>query len=239
MPVLKWEKVDNVAKLVMDNGENRHNPVFVAEFREILDEIEADYKNEGLVITSSDPKSWSLGIDLNWIMAAFQDVNRHDEIRKFLHDLNILFKRVLTYPMPVIASINGHAFGDGSIFSCACDFRFMLKSKGFFCFPEIDVNIPFIPGMAAIVKKALPYWYFEEMSLTGKRATGEELEKNHVVTKALDTEEELLEASIKFAGSFKKARGIFGAQKERMNAGIIQVIDEVDPAVIKKLQLLA
>jgi len=239
MPVVYWEKVDTIAKLVLDNKENRHNPTFVKEMLDTLDEIENDQSTNGVVITSSDPKSWSQGIDLQWIMGAFQQADRHDEIRKFLSDLNILFKRVLTYPMPVIASINGHAFGDGSIFACACDFRFMTSQKGFFCFPEIDVNIPFIPGMAAIVKKALPYYYFEEMSLTGKRASGKDLEEHHVVTKACETDEELLETAIEFAKGFGKARGIFRAQKERMNAHILQVIDEIDPPVIKELKLMA
>jgi len=59
--------------------------------------------------------------------------------------MNDLFKKLLLYPMPVIAAINGHAFGNGALLSCTCDFRFMRSDKGFFCFPEVDVSIPSFP----------------------------------------------------------------------------------------------
>jgi enoyl-CoA hydratase/carnithine racemase len=74
-------------------------------------------------------------------------------IKDFMYRMNEVFKTCLTFPMPVIAAINGHAFGNGAILSCACDFRFMRSDKGFFCFPEVDINIPFLPGMLAWCKR--------------------------------------------------------------------------------------
>jgi hypothetical protein len=60
-------------------------------------------------------------------------------------------------------AINGHAFGDGTILACACDFRYMKADRGVFCFPEIDISIPHLPGTLAIVKKAMPYYEVEEL----------------------------------------------------------------------------
>ncbi|THB78824.1 MAG: enoyl-CoA hydratase/isomerase family protein [Desulfobacteraceae bacterium] len=57
---------------------------------------------------------------------------------------NDLFKKCLHFPVPVIAAINGHAFGNGDILACACDFRFMNQEKGFFYFPEVDIHIPYL-----------------------------------------------------------------------------------------------
>jgi len=39
----------------------------------------------------------------------------------------------------------------------------MKADRGFFCFPEIDISIPHLPGMLAIVKKAMPYYEVEEL----------------------------------------------------------------------------
>jgi enoyl-CoA hydratase/carnithine racemase len=42
MAVLEWKKEDSVAVITLTNGENRHNPDFVAAFLAALDEIERD-----------------------------------------------------------------------------------------------------------------------------------------------------------------------------------------------------
>jgi len=145
MSIIEWKKDESVAIMTMNNGENRHNPDFIKAILMAFDEIENDETISSVIITSSDKKNWSLGIDLEWITGAMKN-NETQTIKDFMYGLNQAFERVLLFPMPVIAAINGHAFGDGTILACACDFRFMKADRGFFCFPEIDINIPICPG---------------------------------------------------------------------------------------------
>jgi enoyl-CoA hydratase/carnithine racemase len=151
-----------------------------------------------------------------------------DSIKSFLHGINGIFKRVLLMPVPVIAAINGHAFVNGAMFACTCDFRFMKKDKGFFCFPEVDISIPFLPGMIAFVRKAIPEYKFNEMILSGKRHGAQELEDSHVIVKACENKEELFEDTIAFAKTFTKKRGIFGELKKKMHKDIIRVMETED-----------
>jgi enoyl-CoA hydratase/carnithine racemase len=236
MSLLSWQKVDSTVILTLNNGENRHNPTFLAEILAALDEIEADKSVHALVIASSDSKSWSQGIDIGWIMPAFTE-NRHQDIKDFLFGINKLFKRVLQYPLPVIAAINGHTFGNGAILACACDFRFMKASRGFFCFPEVDINIPFLPGMLAIMKKAFPLHKLEEAMLTGKRMGALELVEAKVVFKACENDDELLTEALTFAKTFAKGRPIFGEIKKRHNKAVVAAIDHEDPPYIESLAI--
>jgi enoyl-CoA hydratase/carnithine racemase len=154
-----------------------------------------------------------------------------------MYGMNDVFKRLLLYPVPVVAAINGHAFGNGAILSCACDFRFMRSDRGYFCFPEVDLGIPFLPGMIAFVKKSIPYYKFQEMKYTGKRTGAAELEQHHIIQKACGSLDELMKESIAFAKSFTKKRGIFSEMKKRMHKEIVRVIDNEDKEFIESMFL--
>jgi enoyl-CoA hydratase/carnithine racemase len=236
MAILEWRKEDTVAVITMTNGENRHNPDFVAAFLGALDEIEKDPSIYSVVILSGDAKSWSQGIDLNWITGKMQQKDV-PAIRDFMYGINSVFKRLLLYPMPVIACLNGHAAANGAIMACACDFRLMRADKGFFFFPEIDIGIPFLPGMIAFLKKAIPYGKFNEMTLTGRRCTAREMADSGVLVKACESEESLIAETMAFAKSLQKKRGVFGEMKRRLHAGIVEMIEKEDPKYIEPLKL--
>jgi len=237
MTIAKWEKNESVAILSMDNGANKHNLNFAKDMLKILDEILTDQEIKALILTSTDEKNWSQGVDLEWLMDRFKEKDT-EAMKAFMYRMNDLFKKLLLYPVPVIAAINGHAFGNGAILSCACDFRFMRSDKGFFCFPEVNIGIPFLPGMIAWTKKAMPYYKFQELKYTGKRAGAVELEKDHVIHKACANLEELKEETLNFAKSFQKKRGIFGEMKKRMHKEIIDIMDQEDPKYIEPLLLM-
>ena len=191
-----------------------------------------------MVITSNDEKNWSQGIDLNFLMSAKND-GREEDIKAFMHAMNDVFARLLTAPFPVIAAITGHAFGNGAMLACTCDFRFMRSDRGYFCFPEVDISIPFLPSMIAYVRKAIPEHRFNELKLTGRRATAPELEADHVIEAACPDAAATLKAAMDFAASFDKPRGIFGEHKRRMHKTILDIMETEDPKYIDTLNLFA
>lgn len=236
MPVMEWEKHGSVAVIRMCNGANKQNLVFVEKMNQCLDEIEADAEVCALILTSSDEKNFCQGIDIDWLLGRMNE-NDLVSIKAFLHGINGIFKRILLMPFPVIAAINGHAFGNGAMLACTCDFRFMKRDKGFFCFPEVDINIPFLPGMIEFVRKAIPEYKFNEMILSGKRADAEELFQSRVIVKASTGNEELMRDALIFARTFSKKRGIFGELKKRMHKGIINVMETEDVEQIESMNL--
>ena len=236
MTRVKWEKTESVAVVTMCNGINLQNLEFAKAMHGVLDEVEADPEIHAVVLTSSDEKNFSQGVDVEWVGTKLNEKD-FESVKAFMYGMNDLFKRLLLIPMPVIAAINGHAFGNGAMLACACDFRFMKRDRGYFCFPEVDISIPFLPGMIAFVRKAIPEYKFNELKLTGKRVGADELEKHHIIEKASADLDELNQDAMAFALSFKKKRGIFGEHKKRMHKAVVTVIEDEDPEFIEGLKL--
>ncbi|MCD6280550.1 MAG: enoyl-CoA hydratase/isomerase family protein [Deltaproteobacteria bacterium] len=231
MALIEYTMEDRVAVLTMNSGENRFNLDFLGAFLDVLDEIENKTDANALVVRSSHEKIFSNGIDLEWLVPYIQKGDREIP-KKFIYTLNKLLKRVLIYPMPTIAAITGHAFAGGAILCCCFDFRFMRSDRGFFCFPEVDLGIPFLPGMVAIAKKAIPMYKFEEMKYTGKRLTAEECMEHHIAMKACHIDD-LMDEALSFAKGLNKRREIISVMKEGMYDDIVHIIDEKDPPVIE------
>lgn len=238
MSVITYETRGKTALVTLANGENRQNPTFAAEMLAAIDQATANKSIKAMVITSNDEKNFSQGVDLNFLNTALREKN-HDDIKGFMHGMNDVFGRLLTAPFPVIAAITGHAFGNGAILSCACDFRFMRADRGYFCFPEVDISIPFLPSMNATIKKAIPYHRVNKMQLTGERATAADLLADHVIQAAGADPTETLEQALAFAEGFNKARPIFGEHKRRLHKHILALMEEEDKPLIEALQLMA
>jgi enoyl-CoA hydratase/carnithine racemase len=153
----------------------------------------------------------------------------------FFYHLNQVFKRLVTYPLVTIAAISGHAFAGGAIFSSAFDFRFMRSDRGFFCLPEVDLSIPFLPGMNAMLRSAIPEQILREMQLTGARLTAEMCTAYHIV-KAAFPGNQLLEETLNFARQVNKKRPIIKELKARLNGPIVHAIDVEDVAHIESGQ---
>lgn len=227
MGLVEYTMDEHVAVLTMNSGENRFNWDFFDAFNKALDEIENEADARVLVVKSAHEKIWSNGIDLEWIIPLVQA--KDEAVQKFPYVLTKLYKRLLLYPMITVAALNGHAFAGGCIMAAAFDFRFMRSDRGFFCIPEVDINIPLSPSMIAVMKKAVPLYKFLEMQYTGLRMTGDECEKHHVVMKSCPNEQ-LMGEVMAFAKMHKKDRNMIKVMKELTYKEEIRIFDEDDPA---------
>jgi len=57
-----------------------------------------------------------------------------------------LFARLLTFGVPVVAALNGHAFGAGAMLALACDERTMRADRGWLCRRRSTSGCPSAPA---------------------------------------------------------------------------------------------
>ncbi|MCU0579227.1 MAG: enoyl-CoA hydratase/isomerase family protein [Desulfobacterota bacterium] len=233
MGLIEYRLDENVAVVTMNSGENRFTYDFLQAFMDLLAEIEQQTRATVLLVHSAHEKIWSNGIDLEWLLA---ETGRNPEAgQRFPERIMALLRRLLTYPLTTVAAINGHAFAGGAIMACAFDFRLMRSDRGYFCFPEVDIQIPFLPGMDALLKKALPNTLVLEAQLTGRRYTAADLESRGVVLKACPAGD-LLPAALTFAKTQHKTREVLQTMKEVTFRDILRVMETADPVYLKSLK---
>ena len=120
MSYMQLSREGAVWNLSLTNGENRLNDDMLAEFQAALDTIEHTEGKGALVITSTDPKFWSNGIDLNFVQ---EKGGMPYLVSEFAPRLDRLLLRLARFPLPTIACLNGHAYAGGALIASACDFR--------------------------------------------------------------------------------------------------------------------
>ncbi|MEV0671514.1 enoyl-CoA hydratase-related protein [Mycobacterium sp. NPDC050441] len=165
-PTLDYD--GEIAILDLGDDENRFTPEFLDTVDAHLDAVLA--KGAHGLVTTADSKFYSNGLDLDWLGA------HSDQGDWYVGRVQGLLARVLTLPIPTAAAVVGHAFGAGAMLAIAHDFRVMRDDRGFFCFPEVDIRIPFTPGMAALIQAKLTPQAAVASMTTGRRFGGVDAE---------------------------------------------------------------
>ena len=215
--MITLDRTGDVYVLTMDEGENRMNQTWLDAFTSALDEIDSS-PDPVAVVTTGSGKFFSNGLDLEWLFSGGADMP------VFVANVERLFARVLAAPYITVAACNGHTFAAGAMLALAHDFRVMRSDRGFFCLPEVDIKIPFTPGMNSLITSRLTTTTAHEVMVTGRRFGGEEAERMQIVQRAVSEAEVLPTAMSIAAAQAGKDRNTLGTIKERMYAETIRLL---------------
>ena len=163
MPAL--QRTDDVFVLDLGDDENRFSRDWMASVTDALDEVDAADGPRAL-LTVATGKFWSNGLDLDWLTSHL------DEAGAYVDQVQGLLARYLETSVPTVAVLQGHTFAAGALLALAHDVRLMRADRGFFCLPEVDISIPFSPGMSALIQSKLTPDTAQEAMLTGRRYGG-------------------------------------------------------------------
>jgi enoyl-CoA hydratase/carnithine racemase len=210
--------------LWLGGGQNRMNLDWIAAVDAHIAEVEASGAPRALV-TSASGNCWSTGIDLDWIAA------NTEKIEEFLEGLHALFARVLALGVPTVAAIQGHAFAAGAMLALAHDQRVMREDGGYFCLPEIDLSLPFTPGMTELIRARLNPQVAHEAMTMGRRYSGADALAAGIVDQLADADG-LAARAVELAGRMAdKDAATLATIKQRLYAGLLAQLR--DPAATR------
>ncbi len=217
--MLEREMHDTVAVVRMTNGQNLFDGAFVAGLEAELDAVERDEEITGLVLTGND-KYFSTGFDLEYLGGL-----DGEQLPAFILAAQQLVARVLTFPLPTAAAVNGHAFGIAAMLALAHDQRIMRTDRGWWCLPEIDLGLPFQPFMVALIRSRLSDLTASEAVLSGRRYGGDDAVGAGIGHAAVDADLLVDAAVAAIATRSGKGRGITATLKRDLYAPVLAALE--------------
>ena len=229
MGFVNYEVNGAVAVITINRPEalNALNSAVLDDLSAVLDSVDQEAVR-AIVITGAGDKSFVAGADIGEMSTLTKA-----EGEAFGKKGNDVFRKIETFPIPVIAAINGYALGGGCELSMSCDIR-ICSDNAMFGQPEVGLGIT--PGFGGTQRLArlVGMGMAKQMIYTARNIKADEAFRIGLVN-AVYTQEELLPAAEKMAGQIAMNAPIaVRACKKAVNDGL-QV--DMDKAIVVEEKL--
>jgi enoyl-CoA hydratase / 3-hydroxyacyl-CoA dehydrogenase len=209
--VVKLETRGDIAIAWLANGQmNSIAPAVIKDLKAVYEKVKSSGVR-ALVIASSNPFLYSAGADIK----AFTQMDAAGG-EQLLHEAHALLRELETGSIPVIAAVNGLAFGGGNELAMAADVRIAARSA-IFGQPEIKLGI--IPGFGGTQR--LPRLVGEnkalEMNLVGDPIGAEEAYEFGLVNRVV-SDHELFDTALAWARKLAEQAPLAVEQVKKVSA---------------------
>ena len=146
MGFVRYEQEGFVGIVTIDRPKalNALNEEVLKDLEAVFDAIDID-KTRAVIITG-EGKSFVAGADIGAMST--MTAEEGEAFGKFGNDI---FRKIETFPIPVIAAVNGFALGGGNELAMSCDIR-ICNDKAMFGQPEVGLGIT--PGFGGTQRLA-------------------------------------------------------------------------------------
>lgn len=198
MEFITYEVEDKVGIITINRPKalNALNSAVLDELDAALDAVDQN-EIRCLILTGAGDKSFVAGADIGEMSTLTKA-----EGEAFGKKGNDVFRKLETFPIPVIAAINGFALGGGCEISMSCDIR-ICSDNAVFGQPEVGLGIT--PGFGGTQRLArlVGAGMAKQMIYTARNIKADEALRIGLVN-AVYTQEELMGAAEKMAAGIAK-----------------------------------
>jgi enoyl-CoA hydratase len=199
-----YQKENGIGTVTINRPQaaNALNDLAYGELGSVFQEIEKDPEVRVVIITGAGEKSFIAGTDIT-NMAALNT----QQAREFATGLKKTFDAIYNLPKPVIAAVNGYAFGGGAEIALCADIILASENARF---GQLEINVGIIPGSGGTqrLQRLIGINKAKEMIYTGA-----------IVDAKTAYEMGMLNKVVPLADLMKEARAL--AQKMLEKSGVI------------------
>lgn len=159
---------------------NAINPQMISELMTAFDEIER--KKVRVVIMAANGPAFCAGMDLEMLATIAQQSaqENQDDSRRMAK----LFRRIWSFPRPLIAAVNGAALAGGCGIATLCDFTLAVPQA---CFGYTEVRIGFLPAIVSVfLARQIGDKRARDLLLTGRKVAAQEALQLGLVTEIVE-----------------------------------------------------
>ncbi|HET9802815.1 MAG TPA: enoyl-CoA hydratase-related protein [Candidatus Acidoferrum sp.] len=173
-----------VAKITFNRPEKRNaiSAKMICDLLAALDEIEKDRSR--VVLMTGAGSAFCAGMDLEMLQAIGQQSaqENQDDSRRMAR----MFRRIWSFPKPMIAAVNGHALAGGCGIATLCDFTIAVPEAKF---GYTEVKIGFLPAIVSVfLTRQIGDKRARDLLLTGRMVLAEEAKQLGLVTEIVPAE---------------------------------------------------
>lgn len=229
--LVQFKEIEKGIGLITLNRPEAANALSLQLLKELNEILESVGKNRAIrvvLITGSGEKAFCAGADLKE-----RKTMNEQEVRETVRLIGSTVNHVETLPQPVIAVINGVAFGGGLELALACDFRIAATNAKM---GLTEVSLGIIPGAGGTQRlpRLIGIGKAKELIYTAKRISAREAYEMNLINAVYD-KEILLEKATELALEIAKNAPLSLVQaKIAINKGV-----EVDLTTGLKIEELA
>uniref|UniRef100_A0A7N1A1S7 Delta(3)-Delta(2)-enoyl-CoA isomerase n=1 Tax=Kalanchoe fedtschenkoi TaxID=63787 RepID=A0A7N1A1S7_KALFE len=201
-----------------DNDQHGLNPDAIEAVKAALEKAKAEATRGSVLITTARGKFFSNGFDLAWAQAAGGSATEFKErLLKMVECFRFVVAELMSFPMPTIAAVNGHAAAAGFALAMYHDYVLMRGDRGSVMYmSELDIGMTFPDYFTALMRSKLGAGNrstLRDVMLRATKLKAEDGVKLGIVESAHDGVEAAVEAAVRLAeelGGWKWDGEVYG-----------------------------
>jgi methylglutaconyl-CoA hydratase len=223
-----------IATITLNRPEKRNamSATMIAEIQTALDEIEKSHARVGILTGAG--KAFCSGMDLEMLAAIAQQSpaeNQEDSRR-----VAKMFRRIWSFPRPLIAAVNGAALAGGCGVATLCDFTLAVPEAKF---GYTEVRIGFLPALVSVfLTRQIGEKKSRDLLLTGRILEGAEAKEFGLVNEVVPAENLLARAKELAEVLISASPGSLSRAKRLMTSSAAASVDhDLERAILENARI--